>query len=119
MNRSIRRYIIRMVIRHRYGRCRYLIYGRLVLVEVDTLEGNYHEAFLSLLEVFADCEVAVFDEFLFHKAVFLVELVDTAVGDVLDHLLGQVCCLCFGGFLGDLASLVGFLFGEPALCDVG
>ena len=61
----------------------------LVLVEVDALEGSNEEAVLSLLEVFADGQGAIFDELLLHEAAFLVELVDTAFGDVLDSSSGR------------------------------
>ncbi len=91
---------------------------KLICVEVDALELYGYEALLSLLEVLADGELAVLDELLLHEAGFLEELVETALGDVFDHLGGQVGCLLgrYGG--DDLACLGGLLLGDPALGGV-
>ena len=35
-----------------------------------------------------------------------------------NHSLGEVCSLCLGGFLHNLASLCSIFFGNPALGDV-
>ena len=48
--------------------------GRLVFVEVYAFERNNGETFLRLFEVFADSQVAIFDELLLHEAVFLAAL---------------------------------------------
>ena len=92
--------------------------GGLVGVEVDALESDGNEALLGLFEELAYRELAVLNILLLHEAAFLEELVETAVGDILDHSLGEVCSLCLGGFLHNLASLCSIFFGNPALGDV-
>ncbi len=90
----------------------------LVFVEVYAFESYHGKAFCRLFEVFADCEVAVFDELLFHQAVLFEELVQTSLGDVLNHLLWEVCSLGLGGFFDDGAHFVGIFLSEPAFREV-
>ncbi len=60
----------------------------LVLVEVYAFEAYHNETFAVLLKILTDGEVAVFYELLLHEAVFFVEFVYTAVGNVLNHMIG-------------------------------
>ena len=76
----------------------------LVFVEVYAFESYHGKAFCRLFEVFADGEVAVFHEFLLHEARFLEELVETTVGNVLNHLLGEIGSLCGSSFGDDYAE---------------
>ena len=97
---------------------RFIFAFGLVLIEVYSLEAYHNEAFEAVFEVFAYGEVSVFDEFLFHKAGFFEEFVETSLCDVLNHLLGKVGCLGCTSLFCDLACFGGFVFCEPAFGDV-
>ena len=56
----------------------------LVGVEVYALESDSNEALLGLFEELAYRELAVLNILLLHEAAFLEELVETAVGDILE-----------------------------------
>ena len=58
-------------------------------------------------------------ELLLNQGILLEELVQTTVGDVLDHLLGHVGGLSLSSLLHDLAATLCVLGGDPALGDVG
>ena len=78
--------------------------------QMQTTE-SHHRGIAVLLHVVAYGELAVHDVFLEHQGVFLVELLDTALHDVVQHRLGNVARLFsrYGG--DDFAGLLG-LFGR-------
>ena len=97
---------------------RRLIYNQaicLVLVEINALEVNDNKTLLGVVEELSYSELAVLNIFLLHEARLLEELVEAAVGDVLDHSLGEIGSLGLRGGLDDFAALGSVFFGDPAL----
>ena len=69
------------------------------------------------LEVFGYGELAVLNVLLVEEAGLLEELLHTAVGDVLNHSLGEVVGLLFSHALLEGADFVSLLSGDVALHD--
>ena len=77
----------------------------LVCAQREALVVNYCEVLVGSLQVVSNRELAVLDELLVEQTVLLVDAVDTALHDVLDHLSREVCSLLCRYSSDDLLSL--------------
>ena len=64
--------------------------NELLSSQSEALEVNHCQFLVGSLQIVSYRELAVLDELLVEEARLLEELVETTLGDVLNHLLGQV-----------------------------
>ena len=88
----------------------------LIYVQIDALQVDGLEVLVALGQELGH-RLLVLTSFvdLLHEHVLLVELVETTLGDVLNHLLGHVGLLLGGGVGHDLLGLGELLLGHEAL----
>ena len=67
--------------------------NELLSSQSEALEVNHCQLLVGSLQIVSYRELAVLDELLVEEARLLEELVETTLGDVLNHLLGQVSSL--------------------------
>ena len=83
--------------------------GGLLGTEREALEGGHGALLVGLLQIVSHGNLAVLDKLLIQEASLLVELLHTAVGDALDHVLGLALLTSLVGsdFILFLADLLG------------
>ena len=67
--------------------------NELLSSQSEALEVNHCQLLVGSLQIVRHRELAVLDELLVEEARLLEELVETTLGDVLNHLLWEVCSL--------------------------
>src|SRR3712207_1268119 len=95
---------------------------RLVGRQREALVGNDLQILVLLSNPLLHAELAVAFacklELLVNQTVVLEELVETTLGDILNHILLQVCGSSLASGLLNLASLIGLFLSKPALGHV-
>ena len=92
----------------------------ILVAEGEPLESNHFGVLVNRLDVSGDRNLLVgLNEILLLKSLLLEELLDTSVGDVLDHLLRERRGLLGRDGLDDLTGLLCLLWSDPTLGGVG
>ena len=92
----------------------------ILVAEGEPLESNHFGVLVNRLDVSGDRNLLVrLNEVLLLKSLLFEELLDTSVGDVLDHLLRERRGLLGGDGLDDLTGLLSLLWSDPTLGGVG